>query len=65
MVSLGQLEEINATIGEYLQIRPKAMNARSLCYGFNSEGRKIPTLPRGFYLRCKLTNKILAEALHA
>ena len=63
MVGTGKLEEINATIGEYLQIRPKAANARSLSYGFDSKGCRIPTLPRGFYLRSTFTEKILIRKI--
>ncbi|KTD18540.1 DNA mismatch repair protein mutH [Legionella lansingensis] len=59
MISSGHLEKIDATIGEYLQVRPKAANARSLCYGFDQEGNKILTLPRGFYLRSGFTSQIL------
>ncbi len=59
MVSMGKLSEIDATMGEYLQIRPKASNGQSLCYGFDEEGSKILTLPRGFYLRSRFTNTIV------
>lgn len=62
MIATGRLDEINATLGQYLQIRPKAANARSVCYGFDSEGTKILTLPRGFYLRPSFTEQ-LVEAL--
>ena len=51
----GRLHEINARMGQYLQIRPKAAHARSLCYGLNEQGQKILTLPRGFYLRSTFT----------
>lgn len=60
LIVLGKLNEINGTLGEYLQIRPKGQNSRSLCYGYNEEGRKVKTLPRAFYLRSKFTAKILA-----
>lgn len=59
MLAVGQLEQITAYHGEYLQIRPKASNAKSLCRGVNYAGEKIDTLPRGFYLRVKLTSQIL------
>ncbi|WP_423202740.1 DNA mismatch repair endonuclease MutH [Legionella yabuuchiae] len=59
MIVSGQLEEIHAGMGEYLQIRPKAANNKSLCYGYDKEGNKIQTLPRGFYLRSKFTASIL------
>lgn len=59
MISTGQLEQITAKIGQFLQVRPKAAHAKSLCYGFGSDGSKILTLPRGFYLRAKFTESII------
>ena len=63
MVLTGQLEQITARYGKYLQIRPKAQNARSLRKGINAEGDIVQTLPRGFYLRTSFTATILT--LHA
>ena len=59
MISTGMLAEIDATIGDYLQVRPKAANAKSLCYGFDDEGNKVLTMPRGFYLRSSFTTTLL------
>ncbi|MBA3537765.1 MAG: DNA mismatch repair endonuclease MutH [Tatlockia sp.] len=59
MIATGRLDEINAGLGQYLQIRPKGANAKSLCYHFDSEGTKVLTLPRGFYLRASFTNQIM------
>jgi DNA mismatch repair protein MutH len=53
MMSTGRLEEITAAMGEYLQVRPKAADGKSLCFGFDEQGNKIKTLPRGFYLRSR------------
>ena len=58
-VRLGRLPELSAKIGQYLHIRPKAANSKSLTLGLDSEGNKIQTLPRGFYLRSQLTEQIL------
>lgn len=58
-ISTGQLETLDATSGEYLQVRPKGANGKSLCYGYDSEGNKVQTLPRGFYLRSNFTEKII------
>lgn len=63
LISTGQLETLDSTVGEFLQIRPKAANGKSLCYGYDSEGNKIQTLPRGFYLRSKFTSKILNDSI--
>ncbi len=51
MVMMGQLDKITARYGKYLQIRPKAQNAKSLRSGINADGDIVKTLPRGFYLR--------------
>lgn len=56
MIVLGQLASIHAGIGEYLQIRPKAMNGKSLCDAYDADGAVIQTLPRGFYLRRTFTS---------
>jgi len=61
MVCLGQLEQITSHHGRVLQIRPKAANASALTPGSDSEGNSIMTLPRGFYLRTRFTQKILAQ----
>jgi DNA mismatch repair protein MutH len=59
LVVLGRWENISAEQGTYLQIRPKAANARSLCAALDEHGQSIQTLPRGFYLRPCLTRIIL------
>ncbi|TQV73603.1 DNA mismatch repair endonuclease MutH [Aliikangiella marina] len=63
MVSLGRVDQLNARQGEYLQVRPKAANSRALTRTYNSEGKQIETLPRGFYLRPSFTQKVLLENL--
>lgn len=60
MIGTGKLSAIDATMGEYLQVRPKGANAKSLCYGFDEEGNTIQTLPRGFYLRSRFTAGVIA-----
>lgn len=59
---LGEFHKIHAKLGEVLQIRPKAANARSLTTANNDLGESINTLPRGYYLRTSFTNTILAAA---
>ena len=61
MVCLGQLEKITSHHGRYLQIRPKAANARALCQATDEQGDRIMTLPRGFYLRPCFTRQILQQ----
>jgi DNA mismatch repair protein MutH len=53
LIALGDLNQITASLGTYLHIRPKAANASCLTsYG----GEK--TLPRGFYLRGGFTGSL-------
>ena len=59
MIGTGKLSGIHANMGDYLQVRPKAANAKSLCYGYDDIGNKILTLPRGFYLRSRFTDTLL------
>ncbi|MFA6302116.1 MAG: DNA mismatch repair endonuclease MutH [Legionella sp.] len=58
-ISTGQLETLDARSGDYLQVRPKAADGKSLCYAFDSEGNKVQTLPRGFYLRSVFTAHLI------
>ena len=58
-IALGNFSEITARYGQYLQIRPKAADGRSLCWGWDDAGEKIQTLPRGFYLRACFTKRLL------
>lgn len=62
MIATGELEQITAHQGQYLQVRPKAANTKALRKGFNDEGDEILTLPRGFYLRPSLTKQILNQS---
>ena len=59
MVCLGQLEQISARHGIYLQIRPKAANSRALRWAIGETGERILTNPRGFYLRTAFTSEVL------
>ena len=59
MLALGQIENITARHGQYLQLRPKAANGSALTEGIGKNGQIIHTRPRGFYLRKEFTNNIL------
>ena len=61
MVCLGQLADITAHHGTWLQIRPKAANSHSRRIGIESSGAPVPTLPRGFYLRTRFTERLLQQ----
>jgi DNA mismatch repair protein MutH len=59
MIALGQIENITARHGQYLQLRPKAANGDVLTEATGKNGQVIHTRPRGFYLRKEFTEKIL------
>ena len=59
LLSTGRFEELDARLGLYLQIRPKAANSRALTAAGDSGGAPAATLPRGFYLRSRFTHAIL------
>jgi DNA mismatch repair protein MutH len=61
MLHLGQVANLSAKIGTYLQIRPKAAHSRILYPSVNEHGEEILMNPKGFYLRTSLTQKILQE----
>lgn len=65
LIVLGRLNEINATIGEVLQLRPKGQNSKALTNAINDKGEQIQSLPLGFYLRKSFTSEILQNFLHS
>ena len=64
LISLGELDQITAHLGEALQIRPKAANSRALTESIGKEGERIRALPRGFYLRTSFTASLLKKHYH-
>jgi len=60
-VAIGRLDQISARQGRWLQLRPKAANARAQTPGFTDDGSPGATLPRGFYLRSLFTAQLLAR----
>jgi DNA mismatch repair protein MutH len=62
MIALGEIENITARQGQYLQIRPKAADGSALTDAIGKNGKKIQTRPRGFYLRKEFTREILNNA---
>ena len=63
-IVLGKIAQINAKIGEILQLRPKGANNRAQTKGIGKHGEIIDTLPLGFYLRKEFTAQILQNFLH-
>lgn len=61
MIVLGNINQINASIGTYLHLRPKAANNRAQTAAYGENGQQIKTLPLGFYLRTQFTQQILAN----
>ena len=61
MIGAGGIESVSAHLGRWLQLRPKAQdrNDRTLVVG--PEGELLETVPRGFYLRTRLTGALLRD----
>ncbi len=62
-VSMGEIHQISARMGEILQVRPKAAHSRVITETINEDGASSHTLPRGFYLRSRFTQGLLDQAL--
>jgi len=63
LVSLGKVHQLNARMGQILQVRPKAANSRVLTSSVDESGNPSQTLPRGFYLRPQFTQSLLVKNL--
>ena len=63
MITMGELHKINARQGKYLQIRPKAANAKALSRTSLQTGESGLTLPRVFYLRPAFTRMLVDQYL--
>lgn len=61
LVALGRLDELDARLGTWLQVRPKAAHGRSLTASADARGIPGQTLPRGFYLRAAFTGSLLRD----
>ncbi|MEM1031823.1 MAG: DNA mismatch repair endonuclease MutH [Myxococcota bacterium] len=61
MMGRGEIEGITGRHGRFLQVRPKAANARVRTRSTDAEGVMMETAPRGFYLRPRFTGGILAR----
>ena len=58
-INTGNIENLSAHIGEYLQLRPKASRSRIQIPLISHEGEHISTTPKGFYLRPSFTKEII------
>lgn len=61
IVARGAIERLNARVGRWLQVRPKAAHGRARTVVHGPEGEAIATVPRGFYLRSRFTDAILRD----
>ena len=62
MIGSGNIERIDGTLGEVMQVRPKAAHGSVRRRMIDAEGDMNITLPRGFYLRTSFTRAILKKA---
>lgn len=60
-LNLGKFSELTAHLGEYLQIRPKALNSDMQIKVMDENGEWLTTTPKGFYVRTALTKRIIQE----
>ncbi len=60
-IALGHVEALTAHTGRWLQVRPKARDGAARTVSWGREGERIPTVPRGFYLRASFTAAILED----
>ena len=61
MIAMGEVNKLSSRQGKYLQIRPKAADAKALSQTSMENGEASMTLPRGFYLRPDFTQILLNE----
>jgi DNA mismatch repair protein MutH len=63
LIGIGRVEDVSGHLGKWLQLRPKARDGSPRAVAFGREGERIRTVPRGFYLRPKLTEALLKDPL--
>jgi DNA mismatch repair protein MutH len=56
------IEGMSARVGRWLQLRPKAAHGRVRTRAPGGDAGLIETVPRGFYLRTRLTGALLVDA---
>ncbi len=65
LLATGRFDQLDARLGTYLQVRPKAADGRALTAAADLDGAPSATLPRGFYLRPTFTRLLVEAALAA
>ena len=59
LIRLGQLDQIDARKGTWLQLRPKAAHAKVTRWALDEDGQWVEANPKGFYLRTAFTRRLL------
>jgi DNA mismatch repair protein MutH len=62
-IAQGQVDSIRGTVGQALQLRPKAAHSRIRTRVLDADGAPARSLPRGFYLRASFTHALLRAGL--
>ena len=58
-IASGDTDGIRGTVGQALQLRPKAAHSRMRTRVLDADGAPASSLPRGFYLRASFTHEVL------
>jgi DNA mismatch repair protein MutH len=61
-IAIGDIEDLSAHVGRYLQLRPKAATGSARTAAPGRDGEIVATVPRGFYLRARFVGAILEDA---
>ncbi len=65
IIGSGRVQDLTGHLGQALQVRPKAANARCRAPAPDESGVPFDTLPRGFYLRRSFTRSIVVKAFES
>ncbi len=60
-IAIGDIEDLSAHVGRYLQLRPKAATGSVRTAAPGRDGELVSTVPRGFYLRAKFVSALLHD----
>ncbi len=60
-IAIGDIEDLSAHVGRYLQLRPKAADGSVRTAAPGRDGDVVATVPRGFYLRSRFVAAILSD----
>ncbi|MET0285271.1 MAG: DNA mismatch repair protein MutH [Polyangiales bacterium] len=61
MIALGRVDALTAHHGHWLQVRPKAAHGAVRTRAYGPDGEAIATIPKGFYLRARVTGALLRD----